>query len=114
MKKDVSVFIEHILDSIGKIEEFTKDVPKQKFLDSVQLQDAVIRRLEIIGEAAKNIPTEFRKKHAGIPWGEMSRTRDKLIHGYFGVDLELTWDIIRKDLPALKEKIKKLRVEEPQ
>ena len=70
--------------------------------------DAVIRNLEIIGEAVKNISPEFRKKHLGIPWSKIAKTRDKLIHKYFGVDLELTWDIIKKDLPDLKEKIKNI------
>lgn len=108
MKKDAGIFISHILESIEKIEEFTKSVSKEDFLKSVQMQDAVIRRLEIIGEAAKNVPNEFRKKHADIPWSEMARTRDKLIHGYFGVDLDLTWDITRRDLPDLKNRLSRL------
>ncbi|MBU4190535.1 MAG: DUF86 domain-containing protein [Candidatus Thermoplasmatota archaeon] len=108
MKKDISIFLKHILESIERIEEFTKGISKEKFLDSVQLQDAVIRRLEIIGEAVKNLPPGFRKKHADVPWSEIARTRDKLIHGYFGVDLTLTWDIVKKDLPDLKKKIKKI------
>lgn len=108
MKKDAGVFIAHILESMQLIGEFTKGISKEKFLKSVQLQDAIIRRLEIIGEAAKNLPEEFRKRHTAIPWSEMARTRDKLIHGYFGVDLDLTWDIVKKDLPALKRKISRL------
>lgn len=108
MKKDISIFLKHILESIERIEEFTKGISKEKFLDLVQLQDAVIRRLEIIGEAVKNLPPEFRKKHADVPWNEIVRTRDKLIHGYFGVDLTLTLDIVKKDLPDLKKKIKKI------
>lgn len=108
MKKDIGIFLKHILESIERIEEFTKGVSKEKFLDSVQLQDAVIRRLEIIGEAVKNIPQDFRNKHADVPWNEIARTRDKLIHGYFGVDLTLTLDIVKKDLPELKKKIKKI------
>lgn len=109
MKKDAGIFIEHIPESINKIEEFTKGVSKEKFLTSAQLQDAVIRRLEIIGEAAKNTPTEFKKKHINVPWSEMARTRDKLIHGYFGVDIDLTRDIIKRDLPDLKDKLYRLR-----
>lgn len=105
MKKDVTVFLLHILESIERIQDFTKNVSKEKFFKDVKLQDAVIRRIEIIGEAAKNIPQDFRQKHADIPWNEMAKTRDKLIHGYFGVDLELTWNIVKTDLPKLKEKI---------
>jgi len=90
MKKDPAIFLEHILESIERIEEFTKGTSKENFLNSVQLQDSVIRRIEIIGEASKNIPDDFKRTHSDAPWSEMARTRDKLIHGYFGVDLNLT------------------------
>lgn len=106
MKKDITIFLEHILDSIDKIEEFTKDTTEEQFYNSVQLQDSVIRRIEIIGEASKNIPDDFKKIHENIPWSEMAKTRDKLIHGYFGVDLNLTWGIVQNDLPDLKTKIR--------
>ncbi len=89
MKKDPTVFIKHISESIKRIEEFTKGVSRKDFIGSVQLQDAVIRRIEIIGEATKNLPNKFTKKHPEVPWSKMARTRDKLIHGYFGVILIL-------------------------
>ena len=108
MKKDPNIFLRHILESIERIDEFTRSISRKQFLNSVQIQDAVIRRLEIIGEAAKNIPNEFKKKYPNIPWAEMAKTRDKLIHGYFGVDLELTWDIVNKDLPDLENKIREV------
>lgn len=103
--KDPKVFLMHIMDSIEKIEDFTNDKTKEDFLEDIQLQDATIRRIEIIGEASKNIPEEFKTQYPAVPWSEMARTRDKLIHGYFGVDLQLTWDIVQHDLPELKEKI---------
>lgn len=106
MKRDAEVFLAHILESIKKIEEFTKGISKEKFFRDIKLQDAVIRRIEIIGEAAKNLPANFREKHSDIEWAEMAKTRDKLIHGYFGVDIELTWNIVKDNLPNLKEKIK--------
>ncbi|WP_445474194.1 HepT-like ribonuclease domain-containing protein [Methanococcoides methylutens] len=106
--KDPEVFIRHILDSIEKIEAFTYNKTEDDFFSDVQLQDATIRRIEIIGEASKNIPEEFKRQYQEIPWSEMARTRDKLIHGYFGVDLELTWDIIAHDLPELKTKIEQI------
>jgi len=108
MKKDPLVFLGHILESIGRVEEFTKGVGKEEFLKSVQLQDSVIRRIEIIGEAAKNLPEEFQMEHDEIPWSKMARTRDKLIHGYFGIDLEMAWSIVKNDLPELKAKIRKI------
>ncbi|MCK5299965.1 MAG: DUF86 domain-containing protein [Candidatus Aenigmarchaeota archaeon] len=106
MKKDDSVFISHILDSIQKIEEFTENVSKEDFFDSVLLQDAIMRRIEIIGEASKNVSDSLKSKYPEIPWTEMARTRDKLIHGYFGIDLDLTWDIVEEDISELKDKIK--------
>ena len=108
MKKDDSVFLEHILDSIEKIEEFTRNVSKSDFLNNVQLQDAVVRRIEILGEAAKNISQIIVEKHPEVEWKKMIGTRDKLVHGYFGVDLEVVWFVIKDDLPKLKEKVKKI------
>lgn len=106
-EKDL-VFLKHILDSIEKIESYAEPSSKEKFVEDVQLQDAIVRRLEIMGEAAKNITSDFKNKYNSLPWSEMIRTRDKIIHGYFGVDLDIVWDIRQKDLPLLKEQIKKI------
>lgn len=105
MKKDVKIFLEHILESIDLIEEYVKDKNKSDFLESSQLQDSVIRRIEIIGEAVKNIPDEVKKTHTIIPWKKIIGMRDILIHQYFGVDLNLTWKVIEEDIPELKKKI---------
>lgn len=108
MKKDPKIFLQHILESISEIEKDIKDVPENKFLKSIQIQDAVIRRLEIIGEAAKNIPGDLKKQYALVPWKKISGSRDVLIHDYFEVDIESVWDTITKDIPKLKKEIKKL------
>lgn len=105
MKKDVKIFLEHILESISLIEEYVKDKDKSDFLESPQLQDSVIRRVEIIGETIKNIPDEVKETHSIIPWKKIVGMRDILIHQYFGVDLNLTWKVIEKDIPELKKQI---------
>lgn len=78
---------------------------KKDFLNSKQLQDSVMRRIEIIGEAVKNIPEEFKEKRNEIAWKQIVGMRDILIHHYFGIDLNLTWTVIVKDLPRLKNQI---------
>lgn len=105
MKKDPLIFIEHILDSIGKMEIYTKNITKDKLKDNTQVQDAIIRRIEVLGEAVRNLPEEFKNRYPQIEWKEIIRTRDKIIHHYFGVDLEIVWDIVQNDLPKLKKQI---------
>ena len=105
MKKNYFIFVEHILESIKNIENFMRDVEKDKFLKDKEKQSAVIRQIEIIGEAAKNLPTSFKNKYPQIPWQKIAGARDKLIHHYFGVDLDAVWDILKEDLPHLKSQI---------
>jgi len=108
MKKDPKIFLEHILESIGEIEKYTKNISKKRFFDSVMIQDAAVRRLEIIGEAVKNLPTSFKNRYPKIPWKKIAGTRDILIHEYFGVNVDLVWKIVNKNIPQLKKQISKL------
>ena len=107
-KRDVRVFLEDILESIEKIEEYTANVDEDEFYENTFIQDAVLRRLEIIGEAVKNIPNDFRAKYPDIPWRQIAGMRDILIHAYFGVNLRRVWKVIKEDLPELKLKILKI------
>mgnify|MGYP001598759870 CR=1 FL=1 len=108
MKRDYSFFVKDILDAITKIEEFTNGMGPDEFASDDKTVSAVVRKIEIIGEAAKNMPEEIKKRHNDVEWGKVAKMRDKLIHGYFETDSVVVWKTIREDLPALKERIKKI------
>lgn len=108
MTKTPHIFLQHILESIELIEKRIKNVNYDVFTDDIDLQDMIFRRLEIIGEAVKNLPKEFREKYSDIDWQTPAGMRNALIHGYFQVDLEIVWDTIVNDPPPFKEKIKHL------
>ena len=109
MTKDPSVFLNHIAESIIDIESFIKNVNKEDFLKNKEKQNAVIRSLEIIGEAVKNIPPAIKIKYSLIPWKEIAGTRDKIVHHYFMVNLDVVWEIIKKDIPKLKQEILRIK-----
>ena len=105
MIKENKIFLEHILENIKDIELFTKGVSQEGFNNNKEKQNAVVRSLEIIGEAAKNLSENLKKKYPRVPWKEIAGTRDRIIHHYFGIDLQIIWNIVKIDLPDLKKKI---------
>ena len=101
--KDDLTYIEHINECIDKIKRFTSQLTWEDFNSNEMVQDAVIRNIEIIGEAAKQISNKFREQYTDIPWKEITGMRDKLIHDYMGVDTEIVWNTVRTDIPILEE-----------
>ena len=108
MKNDI-VYLKHIYDTISDVENFTEGITKDDFLRSREKQYAVLRGLEIIGEAAKNLSRDLKKGCPEINWKDITGMRDKLIHVYFGVNLPLVWKTVKEDLPKLKEQVQKLQ-----
>jgi len=102
------VFIEHILQNIKKAESFSKGLERNELEENELKQYALVRAIEVIGEAAKNIPAEFKSKYPLIPWKNIIGTRDIMIHRYFGADLDVLWSIIKQDLPKLKEQMENI------
>lgn len=111
MKRDYRDFLEDILAAIDESAEFTRDISFNVFTQDRRTINAVLRSLEVLGEAARHIPDHLRAKAPGVPWKYMAGMRDKLIHEYFGVDLNIVWTVIRMELPPLRPKIEHLLAE---
>lgn len=108
MKKDDSIYLRHILDAIQRIEEYTENFAYDNFIANHLVQDAAIRQIEIIGEAAKRVSTKLKDNNKNIPWKDIVGMRNKLIHDYLGIDVDAVWDTVEKDIPYLKTEIQKI------
>jgi uncharacterized protein with HEPN domain len=108
MKRDDNVYLHHIMDAIELIEDYTKGMSENEFLTNSMAHDAVVRQIEIIGEAARNISDEFQSKYPELPWAKMVGIRNKITHEYFNVNYAIVWDTVKDDLPSLKKSINKI------
>lgn len=109
--KDPEVYLKSILESIELVEKRTKNKNRELFKSDIDLQDMIIRRLELIGEAVRQLPLNFRESHINISWQDPAGMRSVLIHGYLDVDLDVVWDTVVKDLPVFKKQLVTLMAE---
>ena len=101
-KRGDKEFLTDILEAIRRVEAYTTSMNYDKFLKDIKTQDAVVRNIEIIGEAVKNISSDFKEKHEDIDWKKIAGMRDKIIHFYFGIKWDIVWDVVKNKLPELK------------
>lgn len=107
-RSDDQALLGDIFDAIRRVEGYTRGVSKGDFLENFMMQDAVMHQIEIIGEASNNISDEFQDEYAHLPWIQMRAIRNKIVHDYRGINLQIIWDTIRNDLPALKLQVQEL------
>ena len=111
-KREDTEFLNDMLEAINRINVYTEKISYKKFLQDIKTQDAVVRNLEIIGEAVKGVSKDFKEKYSRIPWKQLAGVRDRLIHQYFGVNYDIVWGIIKEGLFDLIKEIEKIQVNE--
>lgn len=106
------MYIRHILDAILAVEKYTRGISKEQFLDkkNQMMQDAVIRELEVVGEAVKRLSDRVKEENADVPWRDVGDMRNILIHEYFGVDLEIVWETLQSDIPQIKKILERVEL----
>ena len=108
-ERPMSLLLEDIAEAIDRAERIYKGLSFETFSDDQKTIDAVVRNLEIIGEAANRLPDEFKEKHSQIEWHKVVGLRHRIVHEYFGIDIAIIWQILHKDLPSLQNILKNIR-----
>ncbi len=105
MRRNYEVALQDVLDAISNVAEFVGSKTRDEFSNDKKTLHAVLRNLEVIGEAIKSIPAEVRRRHADVPWKRIGGLRDVLIHQYFGIDVDIVWNIVENKLPELRQQV---------
>lgn len=110
-KRDACLLLQDMLESLEKIERYTAGLTFERFAQDDRTVDAVVRNLEVIGEAARQIPSEVRERYPEVPWRRVIGLRNVVVHEYFAVDVEIVWTVVRQSLPELKEALRRMMAE---
>ena len=104
-ERDVEVLLGDILQAMSRIERYCSDMDRDSFLADDKTADAVVRNIGIIGEAVKQLPANFKDQHPGVPWNQIAGLRNRIVHDYAGIDLEIIWEVVQGSLPKFREQI---------
>lgn len=107
-RRDAELLIEDMLVALQKIERYTSELDQGTFRQDEKTVDAVVRNLEVLGEAARQLPEDFVTQHPDVPWRQVAGLRNRIVHDYFGLDLEIIWQVIQHDLPQLKTRLEEI------
>lgn len=107
-KRDAGLLIEDIEGAMARIERYVADTDRESFLKDEKTIDAVVRNLEIIGEAVRRLPPEFTEKHSFVPWSQIAGLRNRIVHDYFGLDLEIIWQVLQVSLPEFQDQLDRI------
>lgn len=105
---DARVFLQHMVQATERILAYTSDITREEFDVSPLVQDGVIRQIQVLGEAAKKVPEEVQEAQDHVPWSDIARMRDRLVHGYFSIDIPTLWSTVEQDIPTLHEDLQRI------